>query len=347
MAQAAEPGQAVRMVKRFGLIAALLATGSACSGAPDIGEASPRPELAGQYLFVTNKHDDSLSKIDLGTGEEIKRVDTCSNPHELALSPDGEHIAITCFGETGIEILRNSDLAKVNRIELGDNARPHGIAWHASGALLATAEGRKSLFLVENPLSKATQVQEVKTGEDGTHMLAVSADLTRAWTANMGSGTVSLLDLRALRAVKSVTSGEESEGIALSPDESALWVSARGAGMVTEFDPLTLEARREIPAGSVPLRVKVHPDGREAVTSNMGQGTLSVIDIASGRVSRTIEVSGQGRARQVTVEFSRDGSRLYAAEAGWDTVAEVDFASGKVVRRLKVGPGGDGLAVKE
>ncbi len=337
----------MRVVRRLLLGVALVSAGTACSGAPDAGEPVARPELAGQFLFVTNKNGDSLSKIDLGKGEEVSRVDSCSNPHELAVSPDGDHIAVACYGETGVEILRASDLARVNRLELGDSARPHGIVWHGSGALLATAEGRKSIFFLENPLATTTRMQEVKTGEDGSHMIAASDDLAHAWTANMVSGTVTLLDLRNFRAVKSVPAGEQSEGIALSPDGTSLWVSARGADKATEFDPVTLEMRREVTTGDFPLRIRIHPDGQVAVTSNMMDGALSVIDTSSGKVTRTIEVSGSARAGQVTIEFSPDGQRLYVAETGWDTVAEVDFASGSVVRRLKAGPGGDGLAVTD
>lgn len=335
------------MVRRLALCFALLAGCTAGTASPDAGEAIARPELAGQFLFVTNKNGDSLSKIDLGSGEEVRRADTCSNPHELAVSPDGGHIAVACYGETGLEILRTSDLGRIARIELGDNARPHGIFWHGSGALLATGEGRRSIFLVENPLSEGPVPREVKTGEDGSHMLAVSADLSRAWTANMQSGSVTLLDIATSRAVKSVPAGEQAEGIALAQDESALWVSARGADKATEFDPETLEVRREVATGAFPLRIRVHPDGREAVTSNMMDGTLSVIDTATGTVTRTIEVSGTPRAGQVTIEFSPGGERLYVAETARDTVAEVDYASGKVVRRLKAGPGGDGLAVTD
>ena len=60
---------------------------------------------------------------------------------------------------------------------------------------------------------------------------------------------------------------------------------------------------------------------------------------------RTVPVSGEEQARQVTILFSADGRRLYAAETGRNQVAEIDMATGAVLRRLPTGRNGDGLAI--
>ena len=100
-----------------------------------------------------------------------------------------------------------------------------------------------------------------------------------------------------------------------------------------------------VDTGAVPIRVAASPDGRWIVTSNMGDGTLTVIDARTREASRTIRVSGERAAGQVTILFSADGRRLYAAETGRNRVAEVDFESGRVLRRLAAGAQGDGLAI--
>jgi YVTN family beta-propeller protein len=95
----------------------------------------------------------------------------------------------------------------------------------------------------------------------------------------------------------------------------------------------------------VAIRLAVSPDGKKVVSSNVLAGTISVIDAASRKVERTIMVSGEQAAGQVTLLFSPDGSKLYAAETGRDKVAEIDFATGSVIRRLEAGKNGDGLAI--
>ncbi|WFL76800.1 YncE family protein [Altererythrobacter arenosus] len=325
----------------------LLACSPAAIGEDD-APAAEAPQLEGQYLFVANKRGNSLSKIDLASGEEVKRVDSCANPHELAVSPDGQHVALACYGETSVEIFATADLSRVNRLDLGPDARPHGIHW--GGALVATAEGRQSIFVIESPLRATSQMREYKTGKRGSHMVAVAPDNETAWTVDMGSGTVTRLDLQTFGPARSVEIGTEPEGIDLSPDGETLWVSARGSDKAFKLDPETLEVQGEIPTGRFPLRLAIRPQGDVAVTSNLADGSLTVIDLATAGAIRTIAVSSpeQAEARiQVTILWSDDGERIYAAETQSDTVAEIDYVSGKVLRRLKTGEGGDGMAILE
>ncbi len=179
-------------------------------------------------------------------------------------------------------------------------------------------------------------------------MLAISSDARHAWTVDMGSGTVTLVDLLTRRAPQSVEVGIEPEGIALAPDGKTLWVSARGSNKAFALDPMTLAIRSELATGAFPLRLAIRPQGDVAVTSDLLDGGLSVIDLERARVIRSIAVGGREGAQermQVTVIWSQDGQRIYVAETGDDTIAEVDYASGRVLRRLTAGDGGDGLAV--
>lgn len=313
---------------------------------------SPRASGAGTMpptLFVAGKRGNTLSKVDLATGEEVLRVPSCTNPHELATSPDGRHVALACYGGTTVDVFRSSDLEMVASYELGENARPHGIVWHSNGRIYVTAEGRQEIVEIA-ALSYHAAPPPIRyaTGKEGSHMLAVSPDARIAWTTDLGSRTVTRIDLVTRRAPLSVAVGEEPEGIALSPDGTTLWVSARGSDQAFGLDPVSMEVRRTIPTGRFPLRIAVRPQGDVAVTSDLADGGLSVIDTASAKVIRTIAVSSPQEAesrQQVTILWSADGRRIYVAETASDTVAEVDYASGRVLRRLDVGEGGDGMAI--
>lgn len=330
-------------------IAALLVL-SACS--PTAAELPPPPveadpALAGQVLFVTNKGEDTLSKVDLATGKEVQRVPSCKTPHELAVSPDGQHVALGCYGGRSISIFRTADLVEVKQIELGAEAKPHGIVWHPSGTLYATAEGRKAMVRMADPLGEAA-VSEFVTGQNGTHMLAVAPDEQAAWTVNMFSGTVSRVDLTGVTQPLTVAMGKEPEGIALTPDGQTLWVSARGSNEAFALDPATLAVKARVETGGFPLRLAIRPQGDVAVTSDLYDAGLTVIDLATGKTRGSIQVGGKREAEarfQVTILWSADGSKLYVAETGTNTVAEVDYASGKVLRRFMVGEDGDGLAI--
>lgn len=328
------------------LVLAPLAMLGAC--APMDAPATGAAAAMAPTLFVAAKRGNTLSKVDLTTGREVLRLPSCTNPHELATSPDGQHVALACYGGQTVDIFRTDTLEKVASIDLGANARPHGIVWHASGDLYATAEGRKSIFWLRNPLADTRELFEYATGKDGSHMLAVSPDARTAWTTDLGSRTVTRIDLRTRRAPLSVTVGEEPEGIALAPDGTTLWVSARGSDQAFALDPQTMEVRETIATGRFPLRIAIRPQGDVAVTSDLEDGGLSVIDTATAKVIRSIPVSSPAEAQarfQVTILWSDDGKRIYVAETASNTVAEVDFASGTVLRRLPGGEGGDGMAI--
>ncbi|TCD05566.1 YncE family protein [Erythrobacteraceae bacterium CFH 75059] len=325
-----------------GMLSLCLVLASGCAATSGGGPAGAG--VPSGVLFVANKRGNSLSRIDLATGQETRRVDACANPHELATSPDGRHVALACYGGTRVDVFRTGDLHRVRSIDLGPGARPHGIVWHAGGDLFVTAEGRRSVFRIADPLGTAA-LTEFATGKDGSHMLAVAPDARTAWTTDLGSRTVTRIDLAGGRAPLSAVVGEEPEGIVLAPDGQTLWVSARRSDRAFALDPATLDVRHEVATGAFPLRIAIRPQGDVAVTSDLASGTLTVIDTARARAVRTITVSGSREPFQVTILWSPDGRFVYVAETNADAVAEVEFATGAVRRRISAGEGGDGLAI--
>jgi len=296
-----------------------------------------------QTLLVGNKGENTLSFVDLASGRELGRAPTGRMPHEIAVSPDGRQAAVVAYGGQTIDVFDLATRTKLRTIDLAPNQGPHGIAWLPDGRILATTERSQSLTVVDT--RGGDRVSAIATGQRGTHMVAVSPDRRRAYTANIGSGTVSIIDLAAGRKLSDIAVGGQPEGIALSRDGRILWIGDNQGARVQAWDTGTQRRLAELRTGAVPIRVMASPDGRWIVTSNAGDGTLTVIDARTRRLARTINVSGTREAAQVTIIFSTDGRRLYAAETGRNQVAEVDMASGRVLRRLPAGAQGDGLAI--
>lgn len=328
------------------ILTAIISTGllqSSCAAEPNKTETA-----SASYLLVGNKGDDSISFINLATGrEESRRPVSATAPHEIAASPDGgTYAAVVNYGAAAIDIFDVKEKTIIHSFNLGENKNPHGIVWLSDGRILATTEGGKSIVIISDANDFNTRtVSSIATGEDGTHMLAVSSDGKFAYTANLGSGTLSKIDLNSQLTLKSVPAGNAPEGIDLTNNNREVWVSARGSNEVYVFDADTLDRVATIPVGNFPLRLAISPDGKKAVTSNLADGNISVIDIASRKVEREIKVSGTAQTAQVTIIFSLDGKRLYVAETGINKIAEIDFESGKLLGRLSGSIQGDGLAI--
>ena len=229
--------------------------------------ASP---AAAETLLVGNKGEDTLSVVALDSGAELARLPTGRMPHEIAISPDGRQAAVVAYGGTTIDIFDVAKRTKLRTIDISPNERPHGLLWLADGRLVATAEGSESVAVVA-PDGKLTSIA---TGQKGTHMIAVAPDNRTAYTANIGSGTVSVLDLDDGKKLRDLAVGGKPEGLALTKGGRELWVGDLDAPRVSVWDTKSGEKIAELPVDPVAIRVLASPDGRLVATSNIASGTI-------------------------------------------------------------------------
>ena len=324
-----------------GHIAAFAALLLGCSG-PVEAQDEPAKVATGPVLLIGNKGEDTLSFVDLATGQELGRQPTGKAPHEIAISPDGKMAAVVAYGGRTIDLFDVASRTKVKTIDLTPNEGPHGLVWLRDGRIVATTERSKSVAVVDPVAGKL--VASIPTDQEATHMVAVTNDGRMAFTANIRSGTVSVVDLKQSRKLRDIAVGGEPEGIALSREEQVIWVADLKGARVQAFDAESLDKIGEVATGPVPIRVAASPDGRWIVTSNVGDGSLTLIDATSRKKVKDVPIAGTQDAGQVTILFGPDG-KLYAAETGRNAVAEIDLGTGKVLRRLPAGTNGDGLAI--
>jgi YVTN family beta-propeller protein len=329
------------MRKTMILFTAALA--ASCAQAQQPAPAPVKSATAKGLLIVGNKAEDTVSFIDLASGRELGRSPTGRAPHEIAISPDGRQAAVVNYFGTAIDVYDIASRARVRTVDLSPGQSPHGLVWLNDGRLIAATERSRSVTVIDT--KRGFALSSVPTDQQGSHMVVVSPDGKLAYTGNMGSGTVSVLNLETKQKVRDFTVGGRPEGIALNKDGSELWVADLSGSSVQAFDTRDFKKLAELETGKAPIRVLTSPDGRWVITSNLDSGTVTVIDAKTRQKVRDIVVSGEKAAGQITLAFSADGKLLYVAETSRDTVAEVDFATGKVLRRLQTGRNGDGLAV--
>jgi YVTN family beta-propeller protein len=321
-----------------------------------------RSAAAADLLIVLNKSDNTASILDAKTGAARATVPVGKAPHEVEVLADGKTAAVSNYG-TREEAGRTLTLIDIGRgaaiatIDLPEGARPHGLKALSDGRLLVTAEGLKELLVVD---PKARRVAlRILTARETSHMVAASPDARRAYVANIGSGSVTVVDLAEGKVVKDIPTGEGAEGIAISPDGREVWVTNRGADTVSVLDTKALAIAATLKVPQFPIRVKLTPDGKRALVSCARSGDVAVFDAASRKEIKRIAIDREavpGSAdRLFSTRFGQspvpvglliapDGKRAWVASTNADVVSAIDLDALTVVGRVTAGKEPDGLA---
>src|SRR5690606_28918109 len=100
------------------------------------------------------------------------------------------------------------------------------------------------------------------------------------WTANIGSGTVSVIDPAQGEEAeaKHVTVPGQPEAIAISPDGEHVVVGDNQGGTVTVIDAASQEVAGTFSVGTMPIRLGFTPDGSRLLVTDPPAGLLRVFD---------------------------------------------------------------------
>lgn len=318
-----------------------------------------------ETLLVVRKTDHAVDYIDPGSGLRLATVATGFAPHEISVSPDGRRAVVSNYGTrdrpgASVSIIDLEQPREIRRIDLAMHTRPHGVAWYAPDRVAVTTEGSRSLLVVDPDAGRV--VQAIATDQDTSHMVAVSADASRAYVTNIGSGTTSVIDLREARKLADLPTGAGSEALALSADGRELWVAARSAGEIVIVDTGALAIAARVPSPGMPIRIAFAADGRTALVTCAQSSEVALFDRdrrtelgrrkvqvppAPGAAQRPFAQLAPGSALPVGLLWSRDGRTAYVAATMVDRVIRLDGASLEVLGSVEVGGEPDGLGLTD
>jgi YVTN family beta-propeller protein len=313
-------------------------------------------------LVVLNKSEATASPIDLKSGKVRATLATDHGPHEAATSPDGRLALVGNYGSrekpgSSLTVIDVPGARVVKTIDLGEYQRPHGLLFLPDGRrALVTAEANKVLLEVD--VEKGTVISAFATEQDVSHMVEVALGGRRAFVANIGSGSVSVIDLEKGINVGTIETGAGAEGITASIDGTEIWVTNRSADTVSVIDAKSLEILTQIPCASFPIRAKATPDGKHVLVSCARTADIAVLDAASRKEVRRIpqdlravdtgdrlfgDQFGESSV-PIGIVIHPNGKKAWVAHTNADVVAEIDLESWKIVRLLEAGREPDGMA---
>lgn len=305
---------------------------------------------AADTLLVVNKSDAALALVDPVAMKVTGKIATGEEPHEVAVSDDGKIAVVSNYGTeaspgTSLTVVDIDAKRELRRFALPGLVRPHGVQAIGSRFYITT-EGSLSVARYDAAADRIDWIGG--TGQDFTHMLVVARDEKKIYTSNIGSNSVSVLDLRnapGYVALKQIAVARNPEGIDLAPDGSALWVagvaSQKEPATISVIDPKSNSVVRTIPtATKLANRLKFTPDGKLVAVSDPGTNEVSIFDVATGNVIKKI-ATAEGPAGIV---FTPDGKRLFVACAYAGKVQVIDTATWSIAGEVATGKEPDGLA---
>lgn len=301
-------------------------------------------------LLVTQKGDTSLAIVDPVAGKVIASVaEGGITGHEVIASPDGPLAYVPIYGNSGVgrpgtdgRNLVVIDIASqkvVGTLDFGHGIRPHMPAiGPKDGLLYVSTELDQSISIIDPKTLKI--VGSIPTGQPQSHMFVLSHDGSRAYTANVGPGTVSVLDVPARKVLSIIPISSNTQRIAISNDDRWVFTSDQTKPQLAVIDTATSKVSKWIPLEATGYGSAPTPDGRWLLVALPAKNKVAVIDLKTMQAVPSIDVCGDPQEMLVRP----DGQSAYVSCVGSSQVAEIDLASMKVKRLIATGKGTDGLA---
>ncbi len=329
------------------LVAFLLFSLCACAICARAQTTNPAPAL-----LVANQGDRNLSVVDPHARKQIGVVRENIPDgwvHELAVSPDGRTAYAPVYGNSGVgkpgtdgRNLLVIDIASrkiIRNVDFGHGVRPHCAVYdRASGLLYVTTELDQSITAIDPKTLKI--VGAIPTKQAESHMLVISHDGKRGYTANVGPGTVSVLDMIGRKTMAVIPISANTQRISISNDDRLIFTADQTKPQLAVIDTSTNKVTKWVELPATGYGTAATKDGRWLLVALPSINKVGVVDLSTLKLARTVDVC---RSPQ-EILARPDGQVAYVSCSGSHQVAAIDLSQWKVEPFIEAGDGADGLA---
>ncbi len=331
----------------------MLLIGAGCHSAAE-PTTDPIAPLTTNAVFVVNGEDATLSVIDATTDEVVGTIALhgAAYPHHMSLSADRSTLllAVPGFdlseGHTGGDHEGHGAGAWVLLLDAstgglvgasGLEAPNHNAAWSPDGSAIWTAEMTSpGAVLLLDPVTLEVQ-RSVPVGYDPAEVTFAAG---RAFVANGGSDTVSVLDAATGDPIDTVVVGDNPVG-AWPGADGRLYVDNEVGQSITVIDPETLAVLGTFDLGFTPAIAALAPGGELWVTDT-DAGQLVFLDPTDGTRLGALPTGAGAHA----VVFSPDGGKAWVTNQSAASVSVIDVVSKTVAATIPVGNKPNGLVYR-
>jgi len=317
---------------------------------PLLMAAQTEPSPSRGLLLVANKGNQTLGIVDPVAGLELAEVPEGGiTGHEVAASPEGQTAYVPIYGNSGVgrpgtdgRTMAVIDLAShrvLRTLDFDQPLRPHcAVFGPKNGLLYVTTELANSITVID-PKSLRI-VSSIPTGQRESHMLAITHDGERGYTANVGPGTVSAIDLAAQKTLAIIPISRQTQRIALSVDDRWAFTADQTAPRLAVIDTSTNKVQTWIKLPTVAYGTAPTLDGRWLLITLPAANKIGVLDLESMKIARLVEVDKM--PQEILVR--PDGQVAYVSCMASGKIAAVNLKTWKVEQLISAGPQADGLA---
>ncbi len=305
------------------------------------GRLSPAVHGALTRVYVPNSQSNTVDVIDPGSYRIVRHYRVGRLPQHVVPSYDLRTLWV------------NNDLGNSLTPIDPRTARPgRAIPVDDPYNLYFTPDGRSAMVMAEarrridfrNPHTMTLQ-HSLKVGCAGVNHADFTADGRFLLATCEFSGQLLVSDTAGRRVLHRIVlpAGSMPQDVKLSPDGRTFYVADMMAGGVWRIDAASFRRTGFVRTGRGAHGLYVSRDSRFLYVSNRGAGSISLLDFATGRVSRTWRLPGGGSPDMGGV--SADGRVLWLSGRYDAVVYAIDVVHWRLLAKIKVSRGPHGLCV--
>lgn len=317
-----------------------------CAVLPQSKPSSQRTGL----LLVALKGQSSLAIIDPRTETLAAKIPEGSvTGHEVAATPGGKRAIVPIYGNAAgpdepgtngskIVVMNLASRKVIGDIDFGKGVRPHDpVFGPKNGLLYVTTELNRSITIIDPATWKI--IGSIPTSQNQSHMLVISHDGRRGYTANVGPGTVSVLDLVRRKTITVIPVAKQIQRVVLSMDGKELFTADQTKARLAVIDTATNKIKTWVPLPDLGYGSAVTPDGHWLIIANPLIHKVSAINLHTLKVEHILDLP----VRPQAIVVNPNDRVAYVSCDGSGKVGVIDLVNWKVTKLIEVGPDADGM----
>ncbi|MFD2176500.1 YVTN family beta-propeller repeat protein [Veronia pacifica] len=247
-----------------------------------------------QHLYICASESDTVQIVDPDSGEVLGELPSGEDPELFALHPNGKYLYIANEDDALMTVVNIPDSDVVAQVEVG--VEPEGVAVSPDGKIaIMTSETSNMAHWIDT----ATQTMFHNTQVDARPRYAeFSPDGSELWVSAEIGGTVTVIDTASREIIKKITFAPKGVhrdkvqpvGVKLSQDGKHAFVALGPANHVAVVNAKSHEVTDYLLVGRRVWQMAFNAAQDKLLTTNGVSGDVSIIDVPSLRVEKTVKV---------------------------------------------------------